>query len=466
MTRQRRIDTDLSFDDLLLPVLSRPHGVLLESNGTVQAGADWCFAGIRPYIILQGDLENVEVYVPGRGDVIRRGTGFETLQQILDELPGETSSGPVPFDGGAVGFFGYGAGRAFESLPAESRRDLEFPHLYWAFYDEVLAYRRSSKTFWHVTSEIPPCVPEGGRDVSPVEELLDEASVIPSIEGHELEVDGERIVSNTGRSTFEAMVREAKSFIEAGDIYQVNLSRRFAVHDIRNPGAVYLRLRSANPAPYSGYIGARNFAVISSSPELFLRRRGSRITTRPIKGTRPRSADPSEDTANRQALLNSEKDLAELHMIVDLERNDLGRVCKYGTVRTDRLHELETFEHVHHLVGTVSGDLRSNVNVTDLLEATFPGGSVTGAPKIRAMEIIDRLEPTRRQVYTGSMGWIGHDGDLELNICIRTLEWKDQSLYFQVGGGIVADSDPAEEFQETKDKARGMMDALLGQDRE
>jgi para-aminobenzoate synthetase component 1 len=372
----------------------------------------------------------------------------------------------VPFEGGAAGYFGYGAGQAFESLPAESRRDPELPHLYWAFYDEILAYRRSSDTFWHVMAEVPSFVPDLERSVSPVEELLEEAAAIPSVEGSNLELDGEHVTSNTNRVTFETMVREAKSFIEAGDIYQVNLSRRIAVQGIRNPGAVYLRLRSENPAPYSGYIGARNFAVISSSPELFLRRRGSRITTRPIKGTRPRSPDPVEDRTNRQTLLNSEKDLSELHMIVDLERNDLGRVCEYGTVETERLHELETFEHVHHLVGTVSGNLRSSANVTDILEATFPGGSVTGAPKIRAMEIIDLLEPTRRQVYTGSMGWIGQNGDLELNVCIRTLEWKDQSLYFQVGGGIVADSDPAEEFLETRDKARGMMDAVLGPDRE
>ena len=411
-------------------------------------------------MVLEGDVDTASVRRPGEQEPFRKGPGIPCLQQLLNDLPAEEAGGPVPFDGGAVGFLGYGAGRAFEDLPEQALRDVRLPQVYWAFYEEVVAYDRREDQFWHVRCEVPEFVPDSGPSRSSVEELFDEASSVPSFDGHALQVDGGPLEANTDQPAFESMVREAKSYIRAGDIYQVNLSRRMSMDDVKNPGAVYLRLRETNPAPYCGYIGNPEFAVLSSSPELFLRRREQQIQTRPIKGTRSRSGDSGEDERQREDLLDSEKDLAELHMIVDLERNDLGRVCEYGSVRTDDLHALESFANVHHLVGTVSGTLRPDVEVSDLLRATFPGGSITGAPKIRAMEIIDELEPTQRQVYTGSMGWIGHNGDLELNICIRTLEWTEHTLYFQVGGGIVADSVPEEEYRETEDKAKGMLDAL------
>lgn len=460
MSRNTRIHPGCSFDALIPSVLARPFGFVLESIGAEKTGSDWCYAGIQPYLVLKGDVDRAEVNLPIAGRTLREDAGFSCLQSLLDQHRRDQSDGPVPFDGGAVGFIGYGAGRAFESLPNNARRDVQLPQLYWAFYDEFLAFHRGKEAFWHITARVPEELPAPERPQSPVDSLIDEADSIPSYDAESLVVDGSGVESDTGEEKFESMVRTAKSYIEAGDIYQVNLSRRLAVHDVGNPAAVYMRLRQANPAPYSGYIGHPDFAVLSSSPELFLRRRGRNIETRPIKGTRPRGSDKEENRQRKRELRNSEKDLAELHMIVDLERNDLGRICEYGSVRTEDLHRVETFANVHHLVGTVSGTLRSDVEICDILEATFPGGSITGAPKIRAMEIIDELEPTQRQVYTGSMGWIGHDGDLELNICIRTLEWTDQSLYFQVGGGIVADSVPSDEFQETQDKAKGMLDAL------
>lgn len=417
-------------------------------------------------MVLKGDTGSASVRVPGKTECLKTGEGIACLQELLDALPAEEAGGAVPFSGGAVGFFGYGAGQAFEDLPETARRDVRLPQVYWAFYEGFVAYDREEDQLWHVRSDVPDFVPEDDLPPSSVEDLLDEASSIPSFDGRSVRVSGTSVEVNTDQSTFETMVRDAKSYIEAGDIYQVNLSRRVSMAGVENPGAVYLRLRATNPSPYCGYIGNPDFAVLSSSPELFLRRRDQRIQTRPIKGTRPRAGDQERDDQQREDLLNSEKDLAELHMIVDLERNDLGRICRYGSVRTDDLHTLESFANVHHLVGTVSGTLRSDVQVCDVLRATFPGGSITGAPKIRAMEIIDELEPTQRQVYTGSMGWIGGNGDMELNICIRTLEWTENHLYFQVGGGIVADSRPEEEYRETEDKARGMMEALVGQKQE
>lgn len=460
MSCHTRIESDLSFDAFLLPVLARPFGFVLESRGSQGNRSRWCYAGISPYVVLRGDVDSATVRVPGSQESLRHGEGIACLQELLEDLPSDGNGGPVPFGGGGIGFFGYGAGSAFEDLPQEALRDVTLPQVYWAFYDEVLAYDRREDQFWRVRSDVPDFVPESGNTSSSVQELLDEASSIPSLDGTSMQVEGGDVTANMDQNVFEAMVREAKSYIEAGDIYQVNLSRRLSMAGVGNPGAVYLRLRATSPAPYSGYIGNPDFAILSSSPELFLRRRGRRISTRPIKGTRPRSGNREGDEQQREELLNSEKDLAELHMIVDLERNDLGRICTYGTVRTDDLHTLESFANVHHLVGTVSGRLRPDIQVSDILRATFPGGSITGAPKIRAMEIIDELEPTQRQVYTGSMGWIAGNGDLELNICIRTLEWTDNTLHLQVGGGIVADSEPEEEYRETEDKARGMLSAM------
>ena len=252
----------------------------------------------------------------------------------------------------------------------------------------------------------------------------------------------------------------AREYIAAGDIYQVNLSQRFHTRCALDPLEIYTRLRASSPAPYSALLGMGARSVVSSSPELFLHSDGRRVVTRPIKGTRPRGATPGEDDRLRTELMASPKDDAELAMIVDLERNDLGRVCEYGSVRVATAKELETHPTIHHLVATVEGRLRRGAGPVDLLRATFPGGSVTGAPKIRAMEIIDELEPTRRAAYTGAIGWIGFDGRVGLSVAIRIVEKHGEDLWFQTGGAIVADSEPEREFDETLVKATGIIRAL------
>jgi para-aminobenzoate synthetase component 1 len=226
------------------------------------------------------------------------------------------------------------------------------------------------------------------------------------------------------------------------------------------PYELYQRLRKINPAPFASYLNFDGVAVVSASPERFLLLRGDHVETRPIKGTRPRGKDPAKDEALARELVNSFKDRAEHVMIVDLERNDIGRVCRFGTVRVSELMALEKYATVFHLTSTVEGRLRSGKNAIDLLKATFPGGSISGAPKVRAIEIIDELEPTRRSVYTGSIGYLGFDGDLDLNIVIRTILVKKGKAYFQVGGAVVYDSDPELEYVETLDKARALIQAL------
>ncbi len=266
--------------------------------------------------------------------------------------------------------------------------------------------------------------------------------------------------SNFSREGYCRAVEKSLEYIAAGDIYQVNISQRFSAELKTGIWELYRRLRHLNPAPFASFLRFPEVSVLSSSPERFLLVEGNRVETRPIKGTRPRGDTAAEDSALKQELINSAKDRAELLMIVDLERNDLGRVCQTGSVKVPELFCLETYATVYHLVSTVTGTLPAGKNVLDLLPAVFPGGSITGAPKIRAMEIIEELEPVRRGIYTGSLGYLDFSGRADLNIVIRTFVIKNNRVYFQVGGGIVADSQPELEYQETLDKARALLDAL------
>jgi aminodeoxychorismate synthase component I len=255
------------------------------------------------------------------------------------------------------------------------------------------------------------------------------------------------------------MVRRAKEYIAAGDIYQVNLSQKFRADWSGDALEFYGALRHCSPAPYAAFIEMEGRALLSSSPECFLRMSGRRIRTRPIKGTRPRLPDPQADERSALDLITSEKEIAELVMITDLERNDLGQVCEYGSVRATDLLKLERFEQVFHLVSTVDGRLRADVDHIAALRACFPGGSITGAPKKRAMEIIAELEPSPRGVYTGAMGWFGFNGESQFNIAIRTVVMEEGTAHFHVGAGIVADSDPEAEYEETLHKAAGIFSA-------
>jgi len=266
--------------------------------------------------------------------------------------------------------------------------------------------------------------------------------------------------SNFAREDYIQTVLKAKEYIAAGDIYQVNISQRFSAK-ISDPSfELYKRLRVLNPAPFAAYLDFGGVVVISSSPERFLRISDRSVETRPIKGTRPRGKDELEDERLKHELLKSTKDKAELIMIVDLERNDLGRVCEYGTVSVPEIITIETYATVFHLVSTITGRLKEDKDHIDCIKACFPGGSITGAPKIRSMEIIDELEPTQRKIYTGSIGYIGFNRQTDLNIVIRTMLYCDGTVHFQVGGGIVADSDPALEYEETLHKGKALIEAI------
>jgi para-aminobenzoate synthetase component 1 len=267
------------------------------------------------------------------------------------------------------------------------------------------------------------------------------------------------------RADYRAAVRRALAYIAAGDVYQVNLAQRFSMLDVPPPATVFARLQRQHPMPFAAYVDGGDFVLVSNSPECFLTRRGAQVATFPIKGTRPRGDGAAADAALRAELRTSAKEQAEHVMIVDLERNDLGRVCQTGTVTVPELAAARTFPSVHHLVSEVRGELRPGTTLDQLLRATFPGGSITGAPKIRAMEIIDELEPVARGFYTGAVGFVAASGDLVLNLAIRTGVATADGFTYHAGGGIVADSDPEREYEETLVKSRAFLAALDTEER-
>ena len=449
----------------------RPGAFFLDSALPNARFGRYSFIGCNPSLTLSCDLDEITVTRKGVSETFR-GDPFDALRNIIAECrdrsgfagtgrradPSESAE-HVPFIGGLVGYLGYDLRHFVEKLPQTSRRDQRFPDIYLAFYDSALCYDEARKDWWlfgegDSADILRGTAAQAGNPTEPYATGDIRASERPRVRGG-------RMRSNLSRNEYLAAVQRIIDYITAGDIFQANFSRRFECEiDVPAP-LLYTRLRESNPAPFAAYIDVGDGrCVMSSSPERFLRVDGRRVETRPIKGTRPRREDAAADTAMKRELLNSEKDAAELAMIVDLERNDLGRVCEFGTVRVDEARTLETYATVHHLVATVTGTMREGCDIVDLLRATFPGGSITGAPKIRAMEIIDELEPTARSIYTGAIGYIGLDGRADLNIAIRTLLLDGSRATFQVGGGIVADSQPEAEYQETMDKGMGIMRAL------
>ena len=365
------------------------------------------------------------------------GSVFEGLRDVLRGAP----CGLI-----AAGYLGYEVHAHIrdEPIPMPDPTEPFLPDCWIGLYDSALTFDHVEKRLvWHGSP------------------IISDQHGEPEIRGRTEWVSG-RPVSSFTKNEYCAAVLRVKEYIAAGDIYQANLSQRYTIPTDAPPWEVYLRLRESNPAPYAAYLNLGDAQIVSSSPECFITLDPSTraVETRPIKGTRPRGSSVTADRELAEDLLSSEKDRAENVMIVDLLRNDLGRVCEFGSVEVPALFSLESHPTVHHLVTTVRGRLRSDCDSVDLLEACFPGGSITGAPKIRSMEIIAELEPVRRYVYTGAIGLLGADGSANLNITIRTAVFKDGMCYLQVGGGIVADSDPEAEYQETLDKGRAFFEVL------
>ena len=354
-----------------------------------------------------------------------------------------------------------------ENLPDITTDDVNVPDCKLGFYDCVLAFDNLKKKIYISSSGFPET---GKRRILRAKARLNSLkNRLLSLERYKETSDPGLLRNNTlcwnlksnfTKERYCQVILEAKEYISKGDIYQVNLSQRFSAETDTDPFTIYKILRSINPAPFAAYLNFGDVQIVSASPERYIRVAGRTIQTRPIKGTRPRGRNVDEDLLLKRKLITSIKDKAENLMIVDLERNDLGRICEYGSVKVSEFMICETFPTVFHLTSAIEGYLRKDVDAVDVLMNCFPGGSITGAPKIRSMQIIEELENVKRSIYTGAIGYIGFNGDMDTSIVIRTLVFHKRKFYFSVGGGIVYDSVPEKEYEETLHKARALMEAI------
>ncbi len=374
---------------------------------------------------------------------------FSLLKQQLGEYhPGIKG---LPFNGGAIGYFSYDLARRLERLPEVAGSSEKIPEMAIGIYQWAVIVDHQLKRSCLVGQE------HSEIDWSELQEQFSSIQKITKTENFKVLAN---VASNMTRESYAKAFSKVKYYLREGDCYQVNLSQRFSVECSGDPWQAYLKLRELNAAPFASYLNIPGAQVLSSSPERFLQVTGNFVETRPIKGTRPRRKDLIENQFQIEQLRQSEKDRAENVMIVDLLRNDLSKTCKIGSVKVPRLFSVESYATVHHLVSTITGTLQKGKHSLDLLRSCFPGGSITGAPKIRAMEIIEELEPDRRGVYCGSIGYIGFDGNMDTNIAIRTMTYHQNKIYFSAGGGIVQDSILEEEYQESFDKAAALIEVI------
>jgi para-aminobenzoate synthetase component 1 len=452
-----------------------PYRLFLDSASRDRRLGRYSFVTADPFAVVRAD--------EGAGDPL------DQVRKALAPFAVEPVPELPPFQGGAAGYVAYDWALALERLPAPRFDDLRLVDVVFGLYDWVLAWDHVNARAWLISTGMPGLNPEARTQRAReralgIRRLLDgdppegrvrlQADLERPADGHDVSnlrapsypADSGwdsrlAIRSSFTREGYLQAVERVREYIFAGDIFQANLSQRFEA-PLREPAwTLYRRLRQRNPAPFAAFLDFPEAVILSASPERFLHvDAAGRVETRPIKGTRPRGIGPEHDAALAEALAESAKDRAENLMIVDLMRNDLSRVCAPGTVRVDELFALEQYATVHHLVSTVVGELAPGADALDLLRAAFPGGSITGAPKLRAMEIIAELEPSRRGVYCGSIGYCSVAGELDASIAIRTAIARHGRVYFNAGGGVVADSNPADEYQETLDKARGLIDAL------
>ncbi len=426
-----------------------PWAVLLDSGYPYISRGRYDIMAARPMMTLTTFGDETLIYDTSGKETRSCEDPFVLVRQALGEH--DVNHTGLPFCGGALGYFAYDLGRRIERLPVTAEHDIDLPDMAIGIYDWAVIIDHHQRRSWLVSACRDPRTQEQWdalRDFFSTPQLQPEGEPFLVNSG---------VLSNMNRNDYSQAFERIKHYIREGDCYQVNLAQRFSAHVSGDPWLAYLQLREFNPAPYAGFMRLTEGAVLSSSPERFLKLEGGRVETKPIKGTRPRGTAGYEDLAVAETLMGSEKDRAENVMIVDLLRNDIGKNCVMGSVAVPKLFALESFATVHHLVSTVTGTLMPGRHALDLLRGCFPGGSITGAPKVRAMEIIEELEPHRRSIYCGSMGYIGFDGNMDTNIAIRTLAYHKRRMHCWAGGGIVFDSTMESEYQESFDKAAAML---------
>ncbi|MFB5663778.1 anthranilate synthase component I family protein [Alteribacillus sp. HJP-4] len=421
----------------------------------------YSIAAFCPFAELRGKDDSLFIETAA-GQFEKRGEPLEEMKTWLSPYTITAKPALPDFQSGLIGFFSYDYVRRNERLPHLAEDDLDTPDFCFLAFQEVFVYDHLKETLWILIHHAKGRKAEALLRAEEWKKKWLEPRAFEwcwNSEENTSIANQNKMKPSFSQAAFSRAVEKVQHYIRSGDVFQVNLSVRESEPLRTPPLHIYEKLRELNPSPYMGYIHTPWQQIINGSPELLVKKRGAEASTRPIAGTRPRGKTEAEDTALEKELFGTEKERAEHIMLVDLERNDLGRVCKYGSVEVDELMVTEKYSHVMHIVSNVKGILADQVDGYDMIKAAFPGGTITGAPKIRTMEIIEELEPVRRGLYTGSIGWIGFDGDLELNIVIRTMIAKERAAYVQAGAGIVIDSKPAAEYEESLRKARALWKA-------
>ena len=420
--------------------------ILLDSSKEDKNLSKYSFIGINPF--LRFEVKNEKAYI---NDNIIEGEPFKVLENLIYEYKNDIQD-IIPFLSGAIGYISYDAGRLLEQLPNTSKEDFNITDMRFIFYKNIIIFDLINDKKY---------ITDLDGNIENIESIL---TVIHNGEKINDEIVCEKseniFYSNFIKEDYKKAVTRLKEYIVSGDVYIANMTQRFWCYNEDDSFNIYKKLRSINKAPFSAYLNFEDFQIISSSPERFIQVSNNKAHTRPIKGTRPRGHNAEEDEKNKLELINSEKDKAELLMVVDLERNDFSKVCKPHTVKVTENFKLEEYATVFHLVSTVEGELKNDVSSVRCIKECFPGGSITGTPKIRAMEIIEELEGIKRNIYTGSIGYFDFRGNCDFNIVIRTIIKKDNKAFFGVGGGITYDSIEEDEYNETLDKARALMRVL------
>lgn len=445
MTKVRRLNKYVDEFDVFMRFHEYKDIAFLDSSLKDSRGR-YSIIGLNSYLKVEID-DDLKV----NNEIIKEDS-FQYLNKLFKDNY-EKNNTDLPIISGAIGYFSYDFGRKIESLPSTAIDDINIPKCILNFYDNFIIIDNKEKEIYvTAVGKLIDC----DRSIDKIEKIIYSDYII---EDDKKEYCIE-IKSNFEKDQYLKTIDKVKNYIEEGDIYICNLTQRLKVKSNKKPIDVFSKLRRINPSPFGGYIDYDDFKIVSSSPERFLRMKNGYIETVPIKGTRRRGSNKEEDNILREELRNSEKDKSELLMIIDLERNDLSKVCKENSIKVKELFSIEEYATVFHLVTKVTGEIKEDKTVIDLIKATFPGGSITGAPKIRAMEIIEELEGVRRGIYTGVLGYIGFDNSCDLSIIIRTILFKEDYGYIGVGGGITYESDRDFEFEETIQKARALLEAM------
>lgn len=453
----KEIKTNVSSLNIYEVFSHKKETIFLDSSKEDSKFSKYSFIGINPFIKFTAYKNDIAILdYKNKTKKFIKGDPFLELEKLILKYKVNYPS-KIPLVSGALGYFSYDIGRVVENILDTAINDVKVPDAYFLFYDNIIIFDLEEKRTYVTSLGV---LDSESESIEKIESLIKEKAKTEQ-KYFNVDIESKNIFySNFEKSTYIDGVKKVKDYILSGDVYITNFTQRMWCYSNEDAFRIYSKLRQINKAPFSAFLNLDDFEIISSSPERFLNTVDKIVTTRPIKGTRPRGKDKLEDEKNKLELLNSEKDKAELLMVVDLERNDLSKVCEKNTVKVTELFTLESYATVFHLVSEVTGKLKENITSIKCMRECFPGGSITGTPKIRSMEVIEEIEGIRRNIYTGSIGYFDFRGNCDFNIIIRTILKKGNKAYFGVGGGITIESEEVAEYEESLDKAKALMRVL------